>query len=164
MRTAIYPGSFDPVTLGHIDVIRRASKLFDRLVVCVVVNRNKEALFSVDERVELIKASLEKLGLSESGGVVVISHDGLLVDIASEQKVVSVIKGLRGIADFESESQMFGINQMIDEGFESLFLMTRSEYSHISSSMVKELASYGADLSELVTENVNVALKEKYIE
>ena len=145
MKTAVYPGSFDPVTNGHLDIIRRASKIFDKVVVSVFENKSKRTVFSVEERVHM----LQKV-TSDFDNVVVTCSDKLLVQYMQENNIKIIIKGLRMISDFEYEFQMALANHEQCKDIETLFMMTSSEYSHVSSSLVRELASYGGNLEALV--------------
>lgn len=145
MKTAVYPGSFDPVTNGHLDIIRRASKIFDKVVVSVFVNKSKNTVFSVDERVKMLKKVT-----AEFDNVEVVCSDKLLVQFMQENNIKIIIKGLRMISDFEYEFQMALANHEQCKDVETLFMMTASEYSHVSSSLVRELASYGGNLEALV--------------
>ena len=145
MKTAVYPGSFDPVTNGHLDIIRRASKIFDKVVVSVFENKSKRTVFSVEERVHM----LQKV-TSDFDNVVVTCSDKLLVQYMQENNIKIIIKGLRMISDFEYEFQMALANHEQCNDIETLFMMTSSEYSHVSSSLVRELASYGGNLEALV--------------
>lgn len=149
MSRALYPGSFDPVTLGHLDIIRRAARQFDHLIVCVMVNSEKHGLFSPEERVELIRQSLGDLD-----NVTVDCATGLLVEYACAHQVTCVVKGLRSSLDFEVEKQMADINRGLDETCETLFLTARPELSHISSTIVKEMARYGVDLHGYVADAI----------
>jgi pantetheine-phosphate adenylyltransferase len=145
MKLAVYPGSFDPPTLGHLDVIERASRLFDEVVVAVGRNSAKANLLSADERVEAIRASVADLA-----NVRVDSFTGLLVDYAKSVGATAVVRGLRATADFEYEFQMAMVNRRLSSEIETVFLMTRWDYSYLSSSIVKEVATLGGDYSELV--------------
>ena len=145
MKTAVYPGSFDPVTNGHLDIIRRASKIFDKVVVSVFVNKAKTNTFSVDERVSMLKKVT-----AEFDNVEITSSDKLLVHFMMENNINIIIKGLRMISDFEIEFQMALANREQSPGIDTLFMMTSSELSHVSSSLVRELAGYGADIKALV--------------
>ena len=149
-KRAVYPGTFDPVTLGHIDIIERASKLVDELIVGVLVNKNKVPLFTSEERVEMIKDSI-----SHIPNVKVMAFDGLLVDFAKQNRASFVIRGLRAVTDFEYEFQMSQANRIIDPEVDTIFLTTSTKYSYISSSTVRELASFGGDISKFVTKKVS---------
>lgn len=156
MRIAVYPGSFDPITNGHLDIIERASKVFDRVVVGVLRNKNKKPVFNADERVSLIRKVTAELG-----NVDVESFDGLLVDFAKAHNAKVIIKGLRTVNDFEYEFQMALLNKTLDAECETMFMMTNSKYSYISSSMVKELAGYKGDLEGLIPSEIVPYVKEK---
>jgi len=158
MATAIYPGSFDPITYGHIDIVRRARKLFSKLVIAVVANPHKSPLFSVEERVHITQAALAEEGIS---GLGVISYDGLLVDCAREHQADAIVRGLRANSDFEYEFQMALANRSLAPEFESVFFMTAGKYSFLASSMVKEVAAYGGDVSTFVPRSVRAALAAK---
>ncbi|MDR0814065.1 MAG: pantetheine-phosphate adenylyltransferase [Oscillospiraceae bacterium] len=143
--TAIYPGSFDPITLGHLNIIRRASKIFDRLYVCVLVNSDKNTLFTRNERVELITRCVSRFG-----NVVVEMSDDLGVSYAREKNASVIIKGLRAVSDFDREFQIALANKKIDDGIETLFMAAGEKYTYLSSTVVKEMANYGADITEFV--------------
>ncbi|MDO4458800.1 MAG: pantetheine-phosphate adenylyltransferase [Clostridia bacterium] len=147
MTTAIYPGSFDPVTLGHMDIIMRAAKNFDKLIVTVPVNPDKNASFSVEERMELLRTAIADAGLKN---VEVDSCAGLLADYAREKNVQVLIKGLRAMSDFEYEFQMALTNKKLNPDLETMFLATTSENMFLSSSMVKQIAGFGGEISEFV--------------
>lgn len=157
MRIAVYPGSFDPITSGHLDIIERASKVFDKVVVGVLRNKNKMPKFTAQERTKLIELSVAHLDNVEIAG-----FDGLLVDFAKEHKASVIIKGLRTVNDFEYEFQMALLNKALDSECETMFMMTDSKYSYISSSMVKELAGYNGDLSAMVPAPVLQYVKDKF--
>mgnify|MGYP005845341065 CR=1 FL=1 len=157
MPVAICPGSFDPVTLGHLDIIGRASVLFDKVIVAVLRNPTKSPLFSIEERVEM----LEKV-LSDYHNVEVDSFHGLTVHYAIERKAKAIIRGLRVISDFENEFRMALTNKKLACDIETVFLMTRAEYSFISSTTVKEIASFGGSVRFLVPPLVQKRLQEKY--
>lgn len=153
MRRAIYPGSFDPVTNGHLDVIERASKLFDEVIVAVAHNDEKQPLFSLAERLEFLRSSLARVG-----NVKVDSFAGLLVDFASRQKAGAVIRGLRAISDFEFEFQMALMNRKLNGTVETIFLMPKEDYTYLSSRIVKEIARLGGDVTQFVPGAVAAAL------
>ncbi len=161
MKTAIYPGSFDPVTLGHLNIIKRASTCFDKLIVCVMVNSEKPSgLFTSEERVELLKKCTEKLPNVE------IDHfSGLIADYARQVRACTLVKGLRAVSDYESEAQMALINRKLNPRLETMFLPSGAKYTYLSSSVVKEMARYGADLTDFVPreiiDDVNNKMKEQ---
>lgn len=157
-KIAIYPGSFDPITLGHLSVIRRAMGFSEKLIVLVVHNPNKKNLFTADERVELIKASLKELGLS--GVEVSQSSSGLLANVAKDLGAQILIKGLRTAADLDYELQFASMNRDLT-GVETIFLPTEPKYSQVSSSLIREVASLGGDVSQHVTESVGQALNAR---
>ncbi|MEU9129157.1 pantetheine-phosphate adenylyltransferase [Kitasatospora sp. NPDC048540] len=149
MRRAVCPGSFDPITNGHLDIIERASKLYDVVHVAVLINRNKQGMFTVEERIALIEETCGRLGNIE-----VEAHSGLLVDFCRERGIPAIIKGLRAVSDFDYELQMAQMNHGLT-GVETLFVPTSPTYSFLSSSLVKEVASLGGDVSHLLPETVN---------
>lgn len=153
---AIYPGSFDPVTNGHMDIIERAARFFDELVVAVAVNIEKEPMFSTEERVELLKQACRHLG-----NVQVDYFHGLTVSYARKQGAGLVIKGLRAVSDFEFELQQALMNKRLDDGMETMFMMTSAEHLFLSSKMVKQLAEFGASVTGLVPPGVEKRLLEK---
>ncbi len=152
----LYPGTFDPVTNGHIDVIKRAVKLFGEVIIAVAHNPEKKPLFSVEERVELIKGALGHMA-----GVEIVSFNGLVVDFARKNKTNLVIRGLRMLSDFEYEFQMALTNRKFADEIETVFLMPSEEYSYVSSKLLKEAAILGADLSNFLPVSVEKALKKK---
>ncbi len=144
-KIAICPGSFDPVTLGHIDIIKRASKMFDKVIVAVLVNPGKKPSFSITERMELLREVTEELDKVE-----ITSFNGLLAEYAKEKNAVAVVKGLRAVSDFEYEFQMALTNKKLNPELETIFLTTSAKYMYLSSSMVKQVASFGGDISDFV--------------
>lgn len=145
MNIAIYPGSFDPVTLGHLNIIKRAAACFDKLIVCVMVNSNKRGMFTPDERVELLRRATARFA-----NVEVDFSDELLAAYAKRRGAHVVVKGLRAVSDYEQEVQMAVINRKLNPDLETMFLASSEKYTYISSTIVKEMARYGADLSEFV--------------
>src|SRR6059058_4482249 len=157
MRRAIYPGSFDPVTNGHLDVVERARKLFDEVIVAVAQNDEKQPLFSLEERLELLKQTAGKID-----NVRVAQFDGLLVEFARTEKASAVIRGLRAVSDFEFEFQMALMNRKLQGAVETIFLMPKEEYTYLSSRIIKEIARLGGDVSGFVPAPVAKALKSKF--
>ena len=158
MKSAIYPGSFDPITYGHIDIITRAAKIFDNLTVAVLDNRAKHSLFSVDERVNMIKDAVKDIH-----NITVVSYEGLLVNYAREVGANVIIRGLRAVTDFEYELQMSQTNSKLSDGdIETIFLNTDLRYAYLSSSTVREVASFGGDISKFVTKEVAELVYNKY--
>ena len=155
MKIAIYPGSFDPVTLGHLDIIRRASIMFDRLIVAVMHNQNKKPAFSAEERVEFLKRTTADLP-----NVEVESFDGLLADYAKQKNACAIVKGLRAVSDFEYEFQRALLLKKIDNDLETVFIMTNAKYSFVSSSGVRELATFGGQLKDLVPECIEERIRK----
>ncbi|SDQ63435.1 Phosphopantetheine adenylyltransferase [Virgibacillus subterraneus] len=156
-RLAICPGSFDPVTYGHLDIIERGASVFDNVIVVVFNNQSKAPLFTVEERVALLEESTKHLP-----NVTVDESNELLIDYAMQQKAQVVLRGLRAVSDFEYEMQITSMNRKLNERVETLFMMTNNQYSFLSSSIVKEVAKYKANVSDLVPEAVEKALKKKY--
>ncbi|PAD39959.1 pantetheine-phosphate adenylyltransferase [Terribacillus sp. 7520-G] len=157
MTIAMYPGSFDPVTNGHVDIIQRAAAIFEKVIVAVAVNSKKKPLFNEAERMELLRQSVKHLP-----NVSVARAEGLTVDFARKHDAKVLIRGLRAVSDFESEMQISGINRHLEPGLETLFITADSAYSFLSSSIVKEAASFGADVSKLVPAPVQEAIKQKF--
>ncbi|MBS0664565.1 MAG: pantetheine-phosphate adenylyltransferase [Verrucomicrobia bacterium] len=157
MRHCIYPGTFDPITYGHLDVLARAAKLFDRVTVAVADNPGKAPLFTTEQRIELLHASVAQLK-----NVAVMNFDGLLVDFCVAQKADAIIRGLRALSDFEFEFNMALMNRHLKPTVETLFVMPNEQFSYTSSSLVKQVAKYGGDVSHFVPPNVAAALKKAY--
>ncbi len=157
MNIGIYPGSFDPITYGHLDIIQRSLKLFDRLIVAVLSNPRKKPLFTVEERIEMIRDSVHDIP-----NVEIDSFSGLLVDFAKLKKARVIVKGLRAVSDFEYELQMALMNKKLDERIETIFIMTNSKYSYLSSSVVKEVSSLGGCVATVVPPLVEKRLKQKF--
>lgn len=153
---AMYPGTFDPITLGHEDLVRRACRLFDRVVVAIAANPGKEPMFSLDERVELATEALAKID-----NVEVTGYEGLTVDFARENDLAVIVRGLRAISDFEYEFQLANMNRHLTDEVETAFLTPTETYTYISSSLVREIASMGGDISEFVSPNVRKSLLER---
>ena len=150
MRIAVYPGSFDPITNGHLDIIQRSSRLFDKLIVAVVKNPNKKPLFSIKERMMMIEKSIKDLS-----NVEIDYFEGLLVDFVSVKGAQVIVKGLRALSDFEYEFQMALLNRKLNTDIETIFMMTNYKYSFLSSSMVKEIASLKGSIADLVPGSYN---------
>ncbi len=156
MITAVYPGSFDPITNGHLDIIKRSAKTFDKLIVAVLNNPNKTPMFDLEERVDLIRQSI-----SDLNNVEIDCFSGLLIDYMQNKNVNVIIKGLRTISDFEYEFQMALMNRKLNKEIETLFMMTNSDYSYLSSSLVKEAFRFGGNIENLVPDIVIQKMKEK---
>lgn len=159
MSVAIYPGSFDPVTLGHLNIIKRASQCFDKVIVCVMINSNKQGMFTPEERVELLRRATERFP-----NVEVDFSNELLAAYAKRRKAHVVVKGLRAVSDFEQEVQMAVINRKLNPRLETMFLASSEKYTYLSSTIVKEMARYGADLSDFIpreiVDDVNARMKQ----
>lgn len=162
MRIGLYPGTFDPVTLGHLDIIERACSLVDKLVIGVAINRDKGPLFSLEDRVAMIEA--ECAALSQTFGCEIVAHpfDNLLIHCAKDVGATLIIRGLRAVADFEYEYQMVGMNRQLDNSIETVFLMAEAQHQAIASKLVKEIARLDGDVSKFVTPMVNDALKARF--
>jgi pantetheine-phosphate adenylyltransferase len=156
MRTAIYPGSFDPLTNGHLDVIERAVKLFDRVVVAVAKNESKQPMFSLEERVDLVRRCIKHIPNAEAD-----SFDCLLVNYVEQQNAQAIVRGLRAISDFEFEFQLALMNRKLNEKVETIFMMPKDTYTFLSSRIIKEIARLGGDISAFVPPHVRAALVEK---
>ena len=158
MNIAVYPGTFDPFTNGHRDLVQRAAlNIFDKIYICVAENSRKDTLFSLDERIDLAKKSL-----SDIENIEVIGFNGLLVDFAKELNAKVILRGLRVVSDFEYEFQMSSMNKKLNNGIESIFLTPSESYAFLSSSLVKEIAELGGDVSEFVSKEVKEAIQRKY--
>ncbi|MFC3211192.1 pantetheine-phosphate adenylyltransferase [Planomicrobium okeanokoites] len=156
-KVAVVPGSFDPITMGHLDIIKRASKIFDEVKVVVMNNSSKNPLFNVEERIALIAEVTSAIP-----NATVDSFGGLLIDYAVEVKANAIIRGLRAVSDFEYEMQITSMNRFLNEDIETLFMVSNNQYSFLSSSIVKEVAKYNGNISGLVPEAVEKALKKKF--
>jgi pantetheine-phosphate adenylyltransferase len=156
-RIAIYPGSFDPVTNGHIDIAQRGLKLFDRIIIAILQNPGKQSLFSVEERLEMLNESI-----SDTANIEFDTFDGLLVDYARKRKAIAVLRGMRAVSDFEYEFQLALMNRKLNRDVETVFLMTGLRWIFTSSSIIKEAAQFGGDVSDMVPPGVNQRIKAKF--
>lgn len=156
-HTAVYPGTFDPLTNGHMDLIARAAGLFSKLIVAVATNKAKQPCFSMDMRIDMIKQATQHLP-----AVDVLGFDNLLIDFARQHQATVIVRGLRAVSDFEYEFQLAGMNRCLDKSVETVFLTPAENYMFISSSLVREIASLGGDISSFVPENVHIELQKKY--
>ena len=156
-RIAIYPGSFDPVTNGHIDIAERGLKLFDRIIIAILHNPGKQSLFSVEERLEMLNESI-----SDTANIEFDTFDGLLVDYAKTRKAIAVLRGMRAVSDFEYEFQLALMNRKLNRDVETVFLMTGLRWIFTSSSIIKEAARFGGDVSDMVPPGVNRRIKAKF--
>jgi len=161
MRIGLYPGTFDPITRGHLDIIKRACVLVDKLVIGVAINRDKNPFFSLEERVEMIERNLSKFEHNETN-IIVEPFENLLIDKASEVGAQIVIRGLRAVSDFEYEFQLVGMNRAMNDSIETTFLMAEEKHKAIASRLVKEIARLGGDVSKFVTPGVETELKDKF--
>ena len=156
MTTAIYPGSFDPITLGHLNIIRRASRIFDRVIVCVMKNREKTPMFTIEERMDMVRRSTARFGNVETA-----TTDKLLAEYAKQFDGAVIVKGLRAVSDFDYEFQIALVNKKMNPDLETLFLTSSEKYTFLSSTVVKEMAAYGADLKEFVPVEIMQDVIEK---
>lgn len=156
-KIAVVPGSFDPITNGHIDIIKRAAEIFDIVYIAVLKNSSKNPLFSTEERIQLIEEVMQ-----DTPNIYVESSSGLLIDYAKSKNAKVIVRGLRAVSDFEYEMQITSMNRVLDENIETFFIMTKNQYSFLSSSIVKEVAKYNGNISELVPEAIEKALKVKF--
>ena len=161
MTLAVYPGSFDPFTLGHRDILLRSLKIFDQVVIAVGVNQNKKTLFTAEERVKMIKKEVNEIKLDNNNIVKVECFEGLIVDLASKHNAKSLIKGVRGPVDYDYEAQMAGMNTVMCPDLETIFLMSKPEFSFIHSSLVKQISLMGGDVTGFVSESIKNQLKTK---
>jgi pantetheine-phosphate adenylyltransferase len=161
MKIAIYPGTFDPITFGHLDIIKRASLLFDKLIVASAKDTSKNPLFTLDERVELINQEIIKNNLQDK--VIVEKFEGLLVEFAKRKSAKIIIRGLRAVSDFEYEFQMFGMNSVLEPDIQTIFLPASENHHFIASKLVKEIARLDGDISKFVSANVSQILKNKIL-
>jgi pantetheine-phosphate adenylyltransferase len=157
LRTGVYPGTFDPVTLGHMDIIRRGAKLVDRLVIGVTTNPSKSPMFTVKERMAMVRREIDGI----SGDIAVVSFDSLLMDFAEREGATLIVRGLRAVADFEYEYQMAGMNQQLNSTVETVFLMADVSLQPIASRLVKEIAMYGGDIGKFVSAAVAGQVRER---
>jgi pantetheine-phosphate adenylyltransferase len=154
-KIAIYPGSFDPITNGHLDLIKRASKLFDEVIIAITQNANKSSFLSIDQRVDAVNKSITALNNTR-----VLSFDSLLVDFARDHNAQIIIRGLRAVSDFEYEFQLSGMNKRLNPGIETLFMTPSEEFANISSSLVREIYTLGGDISAFVPDSVKIILHQ----
>ena len=157
MKTGVYPGTFDPVTLGHMDIIRRGAKLVDRLVIGVTTNPSKSPMFTVEERIAMVRREIDGL----KGEIDVVSFDSLLMDFAEREKAAVILRGLRAVSDFEYEYQMAGMNQQLNDRVETVFLMADVSLQPIASRLVKEIALYGGAIDKFVGPTVAAEVRDR---
>lgn len=162
MRIGLYPGTFDPITLGHVDIIQRAMALVDRLVIGVAINRDKKPLFDLEERVAMVQAECDQIASRTGGEIVVHPFENLLIDCARDVGAQVIVRGLRAVADFEYEFQMVGMNRALDATIETVFMMADARRQAIASKLVKEIARLGGDVSKFVTPPIQQALADRF--
>lgn len=162
MRTALYPGTFDPITMGHVDIIRRGAALVDRLIIGVAINRDKGPMFSLEERVAMVEAECVSLAKDTGCEILVHPFENLLIDCANDVGATTIIRGLRAVSDFEYEYQMVGMNRAMDDSIDTVFLMAEAKHQAVASKLVKEIARLGGDISKFVTPAVQQALLAKF--
>lgn len=162
MRTGLYPGTFDPVTHGHLDIFRRACSLVDKLVIGVAINRDKGPLFTLEERVAMVQATCGDIAREKGIEIVVHPFENLLIHCAQEVNASVIIRGLRAVSDFEYEFQMVGMNRAMNDDIETVFLMAEAEHQSIASKLVKEIARLGGDIDSFVPADVAKAVRQKY--
>ena len=162
MRIGLYPGTFDPITLGHIDIMQRAMVMVDRLVIGVAINRDKGPLFNLEERVAMVQAECDAIAVKTGGEIIVHPFENLLIDCARDVGATMIVRGLRAVADFEYEFQMVGMNRALDHEIETVFLMADARRQAIASKLVKEIARLGGDVSKFVTPPVCQALIARF--
>ncbi|MEM6972209.1 MAG: pantetheine-phosphate adenylyltransferase [Pseudomonadota bacterium] len=162
MRTALYPGTFDPVTLGHMDIVRRAAKLVDRLVIGVAINRDKGPMFSLDERTQMLEAEIAPIARSTGTMMEVRPFENLLMQFAEEVGAGIIVRGLRAVSDFEYEFQMVGMNRALNDEIEMVFLMAEAQHQAIASKLVKEIARMGGDVDQFVSPAVAERLRQRF--
>ena len=162
MSTAIYPGTFDPITLGHIDVIKKSLKLFDKLIIATAENINKDYLFSIEERVDIINNSLFKDLKLDKKKIKVITFNNLTIELCKKYNALAIVRGLRAVSDFEYEFQLAGMNKKLNSKIETMFLMSDVENQIISSNFVKEIANLGGNIDRFVTKYASKMMKEKF--
>ncbi len=161
-RRGLYPGTFDPLTLGHVDIIERAVKLVDELVVGVAINRDKGPLFTLEERVAMVEREMKPIAKASGVSIKVTPFENLLMQFAEEQNATVIVRGLRAVSDFEYEFQMVGMNQALNDDIETVFLMADARYQSIASRLVKEIARLNGDIASFVPAHVSEALKKKF--
>ncbi|SMG45046.1 MULTISPECIES: pantetheine-phosphate adenylyltransferase [unclassified Paracoccus (in: a-proteobacteria)] len=162
MRIGLYPGTFDPITLGHLDIIQRALELVDRLVIGVAINRDKGPLFELEDRVAMVREECDRIVAQRGGEIVVHPFENLLIDCARDVGAKVIVRGLRAVADFEYEFQMVGMNRAMDDSIETVFLMADARRQAIASKLVKEIARLGGDVSKFVSPSVRDALVGRF--